>query len=80
MTRPNEERFFRVLMAGRPLQLAAGEIHVALACVDDQTPFEPTAHIFWEARVPWFPFTDDLPKADRDAKDLRKYQALPRTP
>lgn len=61
-------------------ELAPGEIHVALACVDDQSSFEPTAHIFWEARVPWFPFTDDLPKVDRDAKSIAKYQVLPRKP
>ena len=61
-------------------QLAPGEIHVALACVDDPTPFRPSAHIFYEAHVPWFPFTDDLPKTDRDAKGMAKYQVLPRKP
>jgi hypothetical protein len=61
-------------------ELAAGEIHVALACVDDQTPFTPDAHIFWEARVPWCSFSDDLPKVERDAKAIAKFQALPRTP
>lgn len=61
-------------------ELAPGEIHVALACVDEQASFEPNAHIFWEARVPWFPFTDDLPKVDRDAKSIAKYQVLPRKP
>jgi hypothetical protein len=61
-------------------QLAPGEIHVALACVDDQAPFVPTAHIFYEAHVPWFPFSDELPKTDRDAQSLAKYQVLPRKP
>ena len=61
-------------------QLAPGELHVALACVDDPSAFRPTAHIFWEARVAWFPFTDDLPKVERDAKSLAKYQVIPRTP
>ena len=61
-------------------QLAPGETHVALACVDDQSELEPTAHVFWEARVAWFPFTDDLPKTDREAASLAKYRVLPRKP
>lgn len=61
-------------------ELAPGELHVALACVDDPSGFQPSAHIFWEARVPWFRFSDDLPKVERDAKTLAKYQVIPRTP
>jgi hypothetical protein len=61
-------------------QLAPGEIHVALACVDDPAAFQPTAHIFWDSHVAWFPFSDDLPKVGRDAKSLAQYQVLPQKP
>jgi hypothetical protein len=60
--------------------LAPGEMHVALACVDDAASHPPRAHVFWDAHVPWNGVADDLPKLDRDDKRLDKYQSLPRTP
>jgi hypothetical protein len=61
-------------------ELAPGEIHAALACVDDQSAFTPTAHIFWESHVSWLALTDELPKIGRDAKALAQYQVLPEKP
>jgi hypothetical protein len=60
--------------------LAPGEIHVALACVDDAERYPPTGHIFWDAHVSWNAVGDDLHKYDRDAASLQKYQSLPRAP
>jgi hypothetical protein len=61
-------------------KLAPGEMHLALACVDGPIDREPTLHVFYDARVPWFTPGDDLLKADRDHAGLRKYQVLPRAP
>jgi hypothetical protein len=61
-------------------KLAAGEMHVALACAKGSSLPAPTAHIFWEAKAPWITMGDDLPKIDRDHKSIAQYQAIPRTP
>ena len=59
---------------------AAGEVHVALACADGPIDRAPAAHVFYEAHVPWVVLGDDLPRYDRDAASLAKYQAVPRSP
>ncbi len=61
--------------------LAPGEVHIALACVDDAARVKPpAAHVFFDAHVPWFTFADDLPKLDRTAKGLAKYNVVAKTP
>lgn len=60
--------------------LAPGEMHVALACIDDAEQFPPKAHVFWEAHAAWNDGFESLPKLGRDAASLKKYQALPERP
>jgi hypothetical protein len=60
--------------------LAPGEVHLALACVDQADAHPPTVHVFYESHVPWVTLGDDLPKIDRDAPGLKKYQVISRTP
>jgi hypothetical protein len=60
--------------------LAPGEIHIALASADGPIDRAPEAHIFYEAHVDWLDVGDDLPKVEREAPALRKYQAVGRTP
>ncbi len=60
--------------------LAPGEVHIALACADVPIDRAPSAHIFYDAHVPWLDLRDDLPKYDRDHAALSKYQAIPREP
>jgi hypothetical protein len=40
----------------------AGQIHLALAYMDDPIDREPTAHVFYDNRVPWIALGDDLTK------------------
>jgi hypothetical protein len=63
--------------------LAAGEVHVALACVESDLipiPMNPQSHVFYDARVPWIVMGDDLPKLDRDHAGIKKYQAIAKSP
>jgi hypothetical protein len=39
-----------------------GEVHVALACLQDPIDREPEAHAFFDDRAPWVRVDDDLPK------------------
>ena len=39
-----------------------GEIHVALAALDEPIDREPEAHVFYESHVPWVEIGDDLPR------------------
>jgi hypothetical protein len=38
----------------------AGEMHVALACVEGAIDRPPTAHVFWDRHVDWVELGDDL--------------------
>lgn len=60
--------------------LAPGEMHVALACVDQASAHPPKAHVFWDSHVAWNAVADELPKVDREHAKLKKYQVIPRTP
>lgn len=39
-----------------------GEIHIARALLPDGLDKEPSAHVFYEAHVPWLSIEDALPK------------------
>jgi hypothetical protein len=56
--------------------LAPGEMHIALACVDDAAEIEPKAHVFYDTHVNWVTLGDELPRYDRNHEGLRKYQAV----
>ena len=57
-------------------ELAPNEIHVALACADGAIDRSPSAHVFYDAHVPWVELGDSLPRADRDHPSLVRYQAI----
>jgi hypothetical protein len=59
---------------------APGEVHIALACVDDTTGLDPTLHIFHDAHVAWVTLGDDLPRRDRDAPGVAGYRAVAERP
>jgi hypothetical protein len=61
-------------------KLAPGEVHVALACVDGEIDRAPALHLFYEAHVPWYEPTDELPRYGREHPGLEKYQAIARAP
>jgi hypothetical protein len=56
--------------------LAPGEMHVALACVDQPEKHPPTVHVFWDAHVSWSGVADELPKIGRDHAGLQKYGVI----
>jgi len=60
--------------------VAPGEMHIALACVDGPAPSEPTAHVFYDAHVPWVVLGDELPKLERNHAGLSKYTVIAREP
>ncbi len=39
-----------------------GEMHIARALLDDKLDRQPSAHVFYEAHVPWLEVMDELPK------------------
>lgn len=47
----------------RPLP---GEVDVALATLDDPSPWSPTAHVFAGERLPWLRLSPDLPERTAD--------------
>jgi hypothetical protein len=61
-------------------KLAAGEMHIALACVDDAEQYPPKVHVFWEAHAKWNDAFDSLPRFDRDTPSLTKYQVIAERP
>jgi len=60
--------------------LAPGEVHIARACADGPIDRPPGLHVFYDARVEWMSFADDLPKYDREHAGLAKYQVIARRP
>lgn len=40
----------------------AGQVHVAVACMDDELDRLPTGHVYADRARPWCPITDDLPR------------------
>lgn len=39
-----------------------GETHVVIACLNEQEPFTPEAHVFYSTHVDWVECKDDLPR------------------
>jgi hypothetical protein len=62
--------------------VAAGEMHIALACADDANAVgkAPSAHVFYDAHVSWIEGAEALPKYDRHDAGVSKYQVIPQTP
>lgn len=54
-----------------------GGMHLYAATLDDPTRFEPTFHVNWQAKLPWFQMIDNLPKYEgtllHAPGDLRDY-------
>lgn len=42
----------------------AGELHVALGCMDDAIDRQPQANVFFDKHVDWMPIDDDLKTVD----------------
>ncbi|MEM6477487.1 MAG: GFA family protein [Pseudomonadota bacterium] len=47
----------------------AGDMHLYAASLDEPADFTPEFHVFWEAKLPWLPLADDLPKYSRSLDD-----------
>ena len=54
--------------------LCPGEVHVTRANLETKAPKEPGFHCFWEERVSWLDFADDLPKLTADGEELAHYK------
>ena len=57
--------------------LSPGEVHIALACVDDATGIVPMAHVFSDHAVDWMPINDELLQVDSENPLLAKYEKVP---
>ena len=42
----------------------AGELHVALGCIDDQLDRDPQANVFFDQHVDWMPVDEQLKQVD----------------
>ena len=49
---------------GCPDDGLAHEFYVAIEFLDRPERFEPQAHAYWNMKLPWVNFADDLPKTD----------------
>jgi hypothetical protein len=56
--------------------LCSGEVHIALACMRGPIDRKPELHVFFDARVDWFDFGDDLPRLDRDSELLANFRQV----
>lgn len=56
--------------------LSPGEVHIALANMTDNIDRKPELHVFFDAHVDWFAFSDDLPRLDTDHELLEKYKKV----
>jgi hypothetical protein len=45
----------------------AGEVHVAVACLDDGPDQEPKAHVYYSHRAPWLDLDRALPRLGGDS-------------
>lgn len=41
------------------------EVHLYAASLDDRRQYQPTKHIFWSERVPWYEGSHDLPRHEK---------------
>ena len=42
----------------------AGELHIALGCMDDVIDLQPQANVFFDQHVDWMPIDDTLKQVD----------------
>lgn len=42
----------------------AGEMHIALGCINDSIDRQPQANVFFDRHVDWMPIDDSLKKVD----------------
>jgi hypothetical protein len=56
--------------------LCPGEFHIALAYVTGSIDRPLDAHVFFDARVDWFSYSDDLPRLDKDSELLAHYKKV----
>ena len=56
--------------------LSPGEVHMALANMTGSIDRVPELHVFFDARVDWFEFGDDLPRLDKDSELLAHYKKV----
>jgi hypothetical protein len=61
--------------------VAAGEMHIALACADEGTVDKaPSSNVFYDTHVAWAEGVEALPKYDRNHAGIAKYQVIPQKP
>lgn len=67
-------------VCGSPLFFASslnpGEIHIALASINEEIDRPPSAHVFSDFHAKWYPINDELPCFPSDAKELEAYQQV----
>jgi hypothetical protein len=56
--------------------LCPGEVHMALANIKGSIDRQPELHVFFDARVDWFEFSDDLVRLDTDSELLENYEKV----
>lgn len=56
--------------------LSPGEVHIALANMTGNIDRPPELHVFFDARVDWFQFGDDLVRLDKDSELLEHYKKV----
>jgi len=49
---------------------AAGTTYVPVAVLEDPLDREPTSHVSFEERVPWFPYHDELPRYEAKSDNV----------
>ncbi len=58
--------------------ICPGEMHIALANVQGDIDRKPEVHVFFDSRVDWFSFNDDLMRLDTDSEALAQFKAVGR--
>lgn len=56
--------------------LCPGEVHIALAHMRGPIDRRPELHVFFDARVDWFHYGDELPRLDRDSELLANFRQV----
>lgn len=51
-------------------------MHIALANMTGNIDRKPELHVFFDAHVDWFAFSNDLPRLDTDHELLAKYKKV----
>ena len=54
------------------------ELYLSIGFMDNPERFRPQAHAYWQMKLPWIKFADDLPRADAYSRERDRELGYPK--